>query len=294
MLLRRLSERYPALCGDLPDRRTGFAAFAAKLGAELEMLRCHPCRIEPDAVFPQGLLLAFAPERRQAVLNGRPERADWDHVAAVRLAQLLAGVRFPLRRAEFDRTVRQWLRQNVSRAEGPSRFVRDVLNGRDGDRRLLLQPVTMHGAELVRFLARGSTSEVWLIFWRERTAVLKLPVPGAETRFRAELELLAALRRPEVLVTAGGREPYCVMEFCRPAAPGELRERWSELRESLTALHRRGVLHGDIRRSNLGIRADGAPVLYDYSHARKPDAAEMRRAAGREMEKLRSLVLKGA
>jgi len=147
-------------------------------------------------------------------------------------------------------------------------------------------------------LARGSTSEVWQAVWHGRSAVLKLPVPGAEARFRAELELTAALparfARPEVLAVSAGAEPFCVMEFCRRAAIAELAEHWAELQEDLARLHDSGVLHGDIRRSNLGVRADGRAVLFDFSHARRPDAPELRRASGREMEKLRTLVLKGA
>ena len=91
-----------------------------------------------------------------------------------------------------------------------------------------------------------------------------------------------------------GPEPYCIMEFCRPAERAELAAHWAEWREDLASLHRYGILHGDIRRSNLGFRADGSPVLFDFSHARRPDAAELRRESGREMEKLRTLVLKGA
>ena len=297
MLLRRLSDAYPALICGAASLRTPFAAFAGRLGEELAALHRRPRRIDADGIFPQDLLLAFAPERRAAVLSGgRPAYADWERVAAVRMAELLAGKRFAARREAFDRDIADWSSRAIARADGPARFVRDVLAGCRGDARLLARPTVLYGAELAHFLARGGTSQVWQVRYGGRDAVLKLPLPGAETRFRAELRLRAELPpHPGIAAAAAWSEEelYCIVEFCRKASPEELAERAGELEAGLDFLHRQGILHGDLRRSNLGLRSDGSAAIFDFSHAKRPEA-ETRRGAEEETRVLHSLLLQGA
>ena len=296
---RRPSEAYPALVCGAASLQTPFAAFAARLGGELAELRRRPCRIEADGMFPLGLLLALAPARRQAVPeSGRPTYADWRRVAAVRMAELLSGRRFAVRPEAFDREIAEWPGLPVAQAEGPARFICDVLSGQDGDVRLLTSPTVLCGAELVHFLARGGTSQVWRARYGGRDAVLKLPLPGADTRFRAELELRAELPPhpgiAEELARSAGDRPYCILEFCRKASPAELAARREELADGLDFLHRQGVLHGDVRRSTLGVRADGSAAIFDFSHARRPDAQVLRGESEKERKTLQSLLTQGA
>lgn len=298
MSRRRPSEACPALVCGAASLQTPFAAFAGELAAELARLRRRPCRLEADGMFPLGLLLAFAPNRRQAVLeSGSPTHADWRRVAAVRMAELLSGRRFPVRQEAFDRAIAEWPGQAIAQAEGPARFVRDVLSGQNGDVRLLTLPTVLYGAELVHFLARGGTSQVWRARYAGRDAVLKLPLPGAETRFRAELALRAELpTHPGIAeeLARSAETPYCILEFCRKASPAELAVRRAELADGLAFLHRQGVLHGDIRRGNLGLRADGSAAIFDFSHARRPDAQVLRGESEKERKTLQSLLLQGA
>ena len=299
MRLRRPSESFSALVCGTESPQTPVAAFAARLASELARLKRRPCRFETDGFFPQDLLLAFAPARRAAVLTGgAPAYADWQRVAAVRLAELLAGRRFAVQREEFGREIAGWPSLTVAQAAGPARFVRDVLSGKDGDVRLLTLPTVLFGAELVHFVAQGGTSQVWRVRYHGRDAVLKLPRPGAEARFRAELALRAGLPPhpgiAEELARSTGDRPYCILEFCRKASLDELAPHLAELACGLDFLHRQGILHGDLRRSNFGLRADGSAAIFDFSHAKRPSAQDLRRAAEEEQATLQSLLLQGA
>src|SRR5262249_29124924 len=113
-------------------------------------------------------------------------------------------------------------------------------------------------------------------------AVKTLP-PGVESnlrrRFTREAELLAGLRHPRVagLVDAdvGGERPWLAMQYvpgpalAEGAAPlplGRLEQLASGMAEALSALHRAGVTHRDVKPSNVILTFDG-PVLVDLGIA---------------------------
>ena len=96
-----------------------------------------------------------------------------------------------------------------------------------------------------------------------------------------------ALPRP--LAAEEERDPYCLMEFCGTGrrvltvlTPGAFRP-------ALDCLHRHRLIHGDIRRANLGVRPDGGAVLLDFSHARRLRGTALNLAAAAENQKLLSL-----
>ena len=299
MLLRRLSEKFPALICGAPSLQTPIKEFAARLGAELARLKTSPCRIETDLIVAQRFLLALPETRRLAVLGGTPMTfADWERVGAIALAELLAGRRFPVQKPAFDREVGDWPRLGIARAAGPAQFVCDVLSGKGGDTRLLAQPTVLAGAELTAFIARGSTSCVWRACWRGRDAVLKLPLPGVEERFCRELVLRSALPPHRGIAelfarSRDGVDAYSVLEYCRTGSAAELANKRAELVDALTFLHRHGIVHGDIRRSNLGLRADGSAAIFDFSHAKRAEGPALARAAENEQNLLQSLLLQG-
>ena len=267
MLLRRLNELVPALAVGPETKDADIGAFAAKLAAELKLLRGVLVAIEPDGVFPGELLSLFPRDRRLAVLNSGAEYADWRFAAAVRLFRLLAGVRPGATVAALDRELAgAESHPAVRRMGGAAEFLRRVLSGATvaGPERHLAEGLTFGAARVANFVGSGSTSIVYRAFRHGRECALKLPRPGAEGRFLNEQGLLLRLRHPNLprlLAWEGGASPYILMEFCRTGRSVRERGAGAGFRRALDYLHGAGVLHGDLRFGNLGIAADGRPVL---------------------------------
>ena len=112
---------------------------------------------------------------------------------------------------------------------------------------------------------------MYLADFHGRECAVKIPVAGGESRFRNELEWLCQMKHPnlpEVFASDVGDSPYCVMEWYHTGDVIGKRRRTAGFFRALDYLHRRFILHGDIRKSNLGLRDDGSPVLLDFSHAK--------------------------
>jgi len=114
--------------------------------------------------------------------------------------------------------------------------------------------------------------------------------PATATRFEREARSLAASSHPGVVavfdVDAGdpatGREPFFVMELCRGGsladrlglgramAPGDLVPILVSVADGLADLHRRGIVHRDIKPQNI-LFADDRAKLADFGLARSDD-----------------------
>ncbi len=134
-------------------------------------------------------------------------------------------------------------------------------------------------------LGIGASAEVWCA--REAGSgrmaalkVLRVDDAGARARFTREARLLAGLSHPGIVhIFAHGEHrgrPWFAMELLEPlpeSAPEPTVRRWAlQLCDAAEELHRRGVLHRDIKRSNVMLRGNHA-VLVDFGVAKALTAA---------------------
>ena len=293
MSLRRPSKRFPVLFSGYGSPQTSFAGCAGEIRSELVRLRLHPVEISVDAVCPLDFLALFRPDRRLAVLSGQAEYSDWEYAAAVRLASLYLHIGTVKSLDDFDSRISQWKSNPVlSAADGPPVWIRKVFSGLPADafESSLAEKTVWNGIFADRFLSEGGTSLVYAAEYRAMPCVLKLPKPGREERFRHELSVLRGLDHPnlpKLLTVSDGRDPACVLELCHTGKCARESGKVSGFLCALKHLHASGFLHGDIRLSNLGIRADGSAVLLDFSHARR---AASPRETELEMEQMKCLL----
>lgn len=146
-------------------------------------------------------------------------------------------------------------------------------------------------------VATGGMGDVWratdLVLGRHVAVKVLLPAlvsdPDFIARFRAEARIMASLRSPGIVqvfdcgedeLPDGSRADYLVMEFVegeplsrRIEAAGhlEVAETMSvvaQVAQALHAAHNRGIVHRDVKPSNLLVQDDGAVVLVDFGVAR--------------------------
>ncbi len=294
MSLRRLRETVPAIFTGYDSPRTSFELYAGEIRNELIRLKQDRVAVRISSFCPLDFLTLFRPERRLAILTGQAEYPDWRYAAAVRLASLLANSGKPRSREAFEQRAVQWKTNPLLRAaDGIPAWIRQVFSGgiTDADESGLLAPAAWNGMIVRHFLNAGGTSLVYAAEYGGKTCVLKVPRPGCETRFRHELAVLRSLDHPnlpKVFAASSGPDPYCVQELCRTGRDAEISGKIPEILNALKHLHAAGMLHGDIRLANLGVRPDGAPVLLDFSHARPAGSS---REIESEMEKMKCLLL---
>ena len=153
--------------------------------------------------------------------------------------------------------------------------------------RLPSAPPILPGLAYIRPLGSGGFADVFLYeqdMPRRDVAVKVLPSdvrdPDLRRMFNAEADVLAHLSAHPSIVTvyqagisADGR-PYIVMEFC----PGSLAQRYRleripvdevltigvKMASALESAHRAGLVHRDVKPSNILVTTFGAPVLADF------------------------------
>ncbi len=160
----------------------------------------------------------------------------------------------------------------------------------------LIAGTVLGGCRLVAELGRGGMAAVWRAEQLElrRTVALKLLRPGLSldprhaARFRREALAIARLDHPHVVkIHAVGAERghlFLVMEFVEGgtlaqrlatqpppancAAERELARLFAPAARALHAAHERGVVHRDVKPSNLLLRRDGSLVVADFGLAK--------------------------
>ncbi len=166
-------------------------------------------------------------------------------------------------------------------------------------KRLPSAPPVLPGLTYVRPLGSGGFADVFLYeqdMPRRSVAVKVLPSdiadPELRRMFNAEADVLAHLSAHPSIVTvyqagisADGR-PYIVMEYC----PGTLAQRYRveklplqdvlaigvKMASALESSHRAGLVHRDVKPSNILVTSFGVPVLADFgiSSSLAPRAAD--------------------
>jgi serine/threonine-protein kinase len=151
-------------------------------------------------------------------------------------------------------------------------------------------------------IARGGMGEVWRADDTElgRPVAIKtlLPAlsgdPGFAQRFRTEVRAMAVLSDPAIVEiqdfgSSGGID-YIVMRYVEgeslrslmsregPLAPDRAMSLVAQAAAALHLAHEQGIVHRDVKPSNLMVRPDGQVVLTDFGIARMVDTTRMTEA----------------
>ena len=168
--------------------------------------------------------------------------------------------------------------------------------------RLPSAPPILPGLAYIRPLGSGGFADVFLYeqdMPRRNVAVKVMPSdvrdPELRRMFNAEADVLAHLSAHPSIVTvyqasisADGR-PYIVMEYC----PGSLSQRYRveripvdevlatgvRMASALESAHRAGLIHRDVKPSNILVTTFGTPVLADFGIS----ASLQRKSTGEEV-----------
>lgn len=153
-------------------------------------------------------------------------------------------------------------------------------------------PPAIHGFAPLRLIGRGGMGEVFATqrLVDRRPVAIKYPFPSVRDeprrlrRFRREGTLLARLDHPRIVrfLGHGSHEgtPYLVLSLVEGGVPIDrfVRERPIDLRGvlglgreialALAHAHARGLVHRDLKASNVLVDADARPILLDFGIAK--------------------------
>lgn len=154
--------------------------------------------------------------------------------------------------------------------------------------------------EIVRHLASGGMSDVYAAHDRalDRPVAIKVvrgATPDLRQRLEREARLLARFEHPNLVRVydaqhegdeTEGDDAYVVLEFVEgrtlaeliaagPVAAERVALLGAEVADALAYIHARGVIHRDVKPSNVFVGADGRTRLSDFGVARHADDAQL-------------------
>ena len=149
--------------------------------------------------------------------------------------------------------------------------------------------ITIPGYKIERLIAEGGTASVYLAIQEslQRHVAIKLlrkfDSPEQLTRFLNEGRIIASLNHRNVInihdigVTDVGR-PYISMEYLeggdldaripKKVAPEDALQWLEAIGNCLDFVHRKGIIHRDIKPGNILFHKDGTPILNDFGTAK--------------------------
>ncbi len=164
------------------------------------------------------------------------------------------------------------------------------------------RPHDIDGYRIQRRIGNGRTATVYLAEDRRSGEPVALKLPHdlgqdrdrALRRFAAECAILGAIRNRHVVRVHGqqvlGDPPYLAMEYLaggtlrrQMGVPMPAEEALSLVRQAalgLAAVHRRGIVHRDVKPENFLLRSCGTLVLADFGVAARQGDSEARASAG--------------